>query len=469
MQKALFFTLLFTFSTCLFLPAQSTIDSLDAALTELAQDGYFSGNLLLAEGDQILLRKAYGYSDFENGVPLQEDAVLELASVSKQFTAAAVALLVKDGKVDMDEPIASYLPELTAYPELTTRHLIHHTGGLPDYMTAVSELEEVPEFVTNKFFLDYFSDTKPTADFEPGERFEYSNTGYLILASLIDRISGQSFSDFMRERIFLPLKMNDSQIYRRRYEADRKVVRFVPGYVWDGENFVIPDSMEELSYVKTLDGIYGDGMVNSTLDDLRRWDRALADGQFIDTTLLFTPGKTNEGESTGYAFGQGVRQHPKYGYIISHSGGWPGMNTFIYRFPETDRLLILLRNDDGGRSKKVNILRNALHALHGIPLETESLQPPLYVLIEESIAREYVGTYVIMPEFKIDLFLNEAGELFTQATGQVPIQVTATEQTDRLTLTEVEAEMQFNRDENGKIVSVTLFQGGQEVEAKREE
>ena len=130
-------TLLTITTTVMFfsLAAQTLrIDSLDQALTQLAADGYLSGNLLLAEGDKILLRKSYGYSDFANEIPLREDAVLELASVSKQFTAAAVSLLAADGDIDLDAPVMKYLPELHAYPTLTTRNLIHHIGGLPDYM-----------------------------------------------------------------------------------------------------------------------------------------------------------------------------------------------------------------------------------------------------------------------------------------------------------------------------------------------
>ncbi|MEO0731365.1 MAG: serine hydrolase [Bacteroidota bacterium] len=463
------FAIFFCCHFCLLLSAQQTaIDSLDQALEQLAQGGYLSANLLLAEGDDVLLRKSYGYADFANKVPLQEDAILELASVSKQFTAAAAAILAADGKLDLDQPVATYLPELAAYPALTTRQLVHHTGGLPDYMGALDTVENTPDFVTNQYWLDFLRDEQPAAESAPGTEFSYSNSGYLVLASLVERVSGQNFGAFLQARIFTPLGMESSTVYRRRYESDRTVARFVPGYVWENEQYIIPDSLEDYGFVVTLDGVYGDGMVNSTIDDLYRWDRALARGTFLDTALLFTPGKTTDGESTGYGFGQGVREHPKYGYTISHSGGWPGVVTYIYRFPETDRTCILLRNDGGGRNNRVNVLRNALHALHGMPLETESLMPPQKKAIDLAQVQELLGTYAISADFKLKFFVDDE-KFMAQATDQQALELGGHATEDRYSILEVNADIQFHRDEAGKVTSMTLFQGGQEIPAKRED
>jgi CubicO group peptidase (beta-lactamase class C family) len=449
--------------------AQSpSIDSLDRELERLASEGHLSGNLLLAEGDHILLRKSYGYADFENRVPLREDAVFELASVSKQFTAAAVSLLVADGKLELDAPVKKYLPELTAYPELTTRQLVHHTGGLPDYMSAAGEIKELPEFVTNDFVLAYLRDRQPAADFTPGQQFEYSNTGYLLLASLVERVSGQSFPQFLRQRLFEPLGMNDTQVYRRRYEAHRSVDRFVPGHVWDGQQYTIPDSLPNYAFVHLLDGIYGDGMVNSTLDDLYRWDRALARGNFLDTALLFTPGITSAGDTTEYGFGQGIRQHPTYGYTISHSGGWPGVATYLYRFPETDRVLIFLRNDGGGRDSRITALRSALLALHGMPLKIAGLYPSAAEAVDPAAVSELLGTYAVSPDFRLTFSLTEEGKFMGQATGQPAIELGKHPAKDRYIVMGVEAELQFQRNAEGEVTQVVLHQAGQEILAVRE-
>jgi CubicO group peptidase (beta-lactamase class C family) len=453
------------------LAAQSlSIDSLDRELERLAAEGQLSANLLLAEGGRILLRKSYGYADVDNQIPLREDAVFELASVSKQFTAAAVSLLVADGKIDLDAPVMDYLPELAAYPDLTTRQLVHHTGGLPDYMSMIDSVGEVPEFVTNTSVLDYLRDQQPVAEFRAGEKFEYSNTGYLVLASLIERVSGDIFGDFLKTRLFEPLGMKHSQVYRRRYEKDRTVDRFVPGYVWEGNRYVIPDSLEEYKSVTTLDGVYGDGMVNSTLDDLYRWDRALARGELLDTVLLFRPGITAGGDTTEYGYGQVIRQHPTYGYTISHSGGWPGMVTYIYRFPETDRVLIFLRNDDGGHDPRITTLRSALRALHGLPLMVEGLYPPEVESVDTAAVKELLGMYAVSPDFKLTFSLSDDGDFMVRATGQSALTLGKhpTEK-DRYILLEVSAELAFQRDDAGRATGVILYQGGQETLAVREE
>lgn len=463
-----YFYLLFILLSTFTISAQSSIQQLDSLLTQLSEDRYFSGNLLLAEGDNILLRKSYGYADFENKTPLKETAVLELASVSKQFTAAGISLLVNAKQLELDTPIVQYLPELAAYPTLTTRHLVHHMGGLPDYMDFIMDIEDKPAFVTNQFVLDYLKNNQLEAVFPPGERYEYSNTGYLVLGSLIERISGKSFGEYLKQSIFEPLGMENTQVYRRRYEK-RQVPNFVPGYVQNPEGeFVNPDSMDYYSFVHYLDGVQGDGMVNSTLDDLYLWDRALAAGKLLDTSLLFTSGRLNSGDSVEYGFGFSVEQDPKYGYTINHSGSWPGMLTFIYRFPTTDRVLILLRNDDGGHSQRLNPLQNGLHALHGLPLELESLIPLEIKVTSQEQADELVGAYIISPTFKLDI-LFEREQLKVRATNQRALLLTATDIEDQYAVVDLPADLKFKRDENGKVTGLTLIQEGREVPAVKEE
>ncbi|WP_273445002.1 hypothetical protein [Neolewinella agarilytica] len=142
--------------------------------------------------------------------------------------------------------------------------------------------------------------------------------------------------------------------------------------------------------------------------------------------------------------------------------------TYIYRFPETDRTLILLRNDGGGRNDRVNVLRNALHALHGMPLELESLSPPKAVAVDVENVQDLLATYAISPDFKLRFFVEE-GKFMTQATGQSAVEIGGHEKEDRYSILSVNADIEFHRDETGKVTSLTLFQGGQEVPAKREE
>ena len=447
----------------------SVIDSLDRELQRLAGADELSGNLLLAQGDSILLRRSYGYADFGNRSPLREDAVFELASLSKQFTAAAVSLLVADKKLVLDAPVMDYLPELAAYPSLTTRQLVHHTGGLPDYMSALDSVSEEPEFVTNAFILAYLRDEQPQVEFAPGEAYSYSNTGYTVLAALVERVGGQPFGEFLRQRLFEPLGMDDTQVYRRRYESDRSVERFAPGYVWEGDRYVIPDSLDDYAFVKLLDGVVGDGMVNSTLDDLYRWDRALARAELLDTALLFQPGVTTDGDTIDYGFGQKIRQHPTYGYTISHTGGWPGMATFLYRFPGTDRTLIFLRNDDGGRNPRINALRSALRALHGMSLGVEGLNPPQPGPVDPATVRPLLGTYVVEEDYKFTFSLSEDDDFEVSVNGGSGNVLGRHPELERYMVADANVEFEFSLGADGEAARMIMYQGTRETVGTREE
>jgi CubicO group peptidase (beta-lactamase class C family) len=207
-------------------------------------------------------------------------------------------------------------------------------------------------------------------------------------------------------------------------------------------------------------------MVNSTLDDLYRWDRALAKGELLDTAVVFTAGMTNDGEAVGYAFGWATGNHPKHGRVINHSGGWPGYVTFIYRFPDSDHTMIFLRNDGGGKGIELPIQQSAIKVLFGEDFELELPEPIVEVAISVEELAVFEGVFAVMPEFKLRFFEKE-GKLITQATDQPELDLAYLGE-DRFKLLVVEAEVQFHRDEAGKVTSLTLFQGGQEVPAQRE-
>ena len=147
----------------------------------------------------------------------------------------------------MDKPIAAYLCELRNYPTITARQLLHHTGGLPDYITFAEEYADPEKPVTNQTVLDIFRDDTPDVDFIPGERFAYSNTGYLLLASLVERVSGQSFGEFLAKHIFQPLGMTRSSVYRRRY-APHTISDYAYGFI-PGDTSALPDSLDGFEYV----------------------------------------------------------------------------------------------------------------------------------------------------------------------------------------------------------------------------
>jgi len=348
---------LITISAIFFLQAamaQTKTEKLDSLFQAATKDGTFNGNVLIAEKGKVIYQKSFGYSDIKAKEKLTSKSVFELASVSKQFTAMGIVLLQKQGKLSYDDPITKFLPELSMYNDITIKNLLVHTGGLPDYMELMGQEENHEGFATNQTIIDLFVKKKPPVLFKPGEKHEYSNTGYAILASIIEKASGKSFGDYLQENIFKPLKMNDTRVYRRWFKPE-KVKDVTKGYIYSDivKGFVTPDEISKDYYSIYLDGIVGDGMVNSTTSDLLLWDQALYTDKLVnkqDKDLIFSSYPTQSGKATRYGFGWGISSSDVYGKVVSHSGGWSGYVTYIARYLDKGYTIIMLQNESSEKT-----------------------------------------------------------------------------------------------------------------------
>ncbi|WP_373331359.1 serine hydrolase domain-containing protein [Salmonirosea aquatica] len=280
MKKLLF---LFWVSAWLATPvlAQSRPARLDSLFSKLHRQGNFNGNVLIAEKGTPVFEKSYGIADEQSHRMLDPGSVFELASLSKQFTAMAIVLLQKQGKLAYDDPMASYLPELAHYDRITIRHLLHHTSGLPNYADYFIAHWDKSRFATNQDVIEAFGRVQPPVLFQPDEKFNYSNTGYVLLGSIIERVSGQPYAGFLDQKIFKPLGMNHSLVYQGKYKP-RKVENYAQGYLLDSlGNKVTPDSYGKGFFTYFLDGMVGDRGVSSTARDLLTWDQALYTDRLI--------------------------------------------------------------------------------------------------------------------------------------------------------------------------------------------
>ena len=219
------------------------------------EKGGFNGTWLYAEGGRIVSKGAVGFSDLEDKVPLREDSLFDLASISKQFTAAAVMLLRRRGSLALEDEVTKFFPEIP-YKGVTIRHLLNHTGGLPDYMDWVDKTAKEEKTIPgNEVIVRFLCECGEKPSFAPGEQFEYSNTGYCLLAQIVETVAGVPFEDFLRDNIFEPAGMHATRVYHRRME---KIT--VPNLAWGlslplgSDRYTLPDDLPGESAVVTCDG-----------------------------------------------------------------------------------------------------------------------------------------------------------------------------------------------------------------------
>ena len=327
------------------LAAESVVEKIDALLRSEFEQGRFNGVVLAAEDGRIAYHAAFGDASADGDVALERDSIFRLASVAKAFTGMAVAILIEEGKVGLNDDVRKYLPEFP-YEGIEIRHLLHHTSGLPDYVTLLEahwdvEHKDQPEerkIARSPDALRLLIKHKPEMHFQPGEKWEYSNTGYITLGLVVERVSGKPFGQFLRQRIFRPSGMNRTLLFNPKKPP--KLAKRAYGFVGRKGNRKPNDG-------HFLNGMYGDGEVYSTAEELLKWDQALYSTKLLPQMgidRLFTPGKLNNGESAEYGFGWNVEK--KYGHrVSSHGGGWVGFRTWVERDVDAKRTLIILTNN----------------------------------------------------------------------------------------------------------------------------
>ncbi len=398
---------------------------------EAHERGAFTGAWLYAEHGEIVSKGAVGYRDPEDKFPLREDSVFDLASVSKQFTAAAVMLLRRRGLLSLEDEITEFFPEIP-HKGVTIRHLLNHTGGLPDYMDWFEKIAKEENVIPgNDAIVRYLCESGDEAEFAPGEKWEYSNTGYCLLAQIVETVSGTPFEDFLQKNIFGPAGMTSTRVCHRRKD-NIAIENLAYGLVLPlgGDRYALPDGEEESGEVVSCDGANGDGLVHSNILDLFRWDRALREEKVLtkeEQTMMYTPGRLNNGEVSGdeededgdaYGFGWFVENDPGLGLIVCHSGGWPGYSTFFQRFIDADRVLVFLRCREARDERAYGALYKAVKAL------ARGEEPGPVRAIEELAVKDpdrtgweaFCGKYDFgEANFRIDEVLIKGGELYAKA------------------------------------------------------
>jgi D-alanyl-D-alanine carboxypeptidase len=312
-------------------PAAAEIDRLLAGIFPSNAPG---AAVLVMHNNQVLLRKGYGLADLELGVPMDPTDVLRLCSITKQFTAVAILQLVEAGKLKLDDDITNYVPDCpTGGNKITLTHLLTHTSGLPSIDEQPQWLKAWRQDLTLTQILDFTRGLPP--DFPPGSDWKYSNTGYILLGAVIEKVSGQSYAQYIQSHIFTPAGMTDSY-----YANDNRIIpRRVPGYSRDGKQWA---NAPYFSMTQTFSA----GALLSTVDDLWKWEQALQEGKLVSLALLakaYTQGHLPDGRPTRYGFGWQLGSIGSHA-TVEHGGGIPGFAAYELRVADAGLYIAILCN-----------------------------------------------------------------------------------------------------------------------------
>lgn len=575
-RKTVIITILVFVASYAFSFGQSKTAQLDELLNKYTEYAQFNGSVLVADNGKVIYKKGFGLANMEWDIPNTPDTKFRLGSITKQFTAMLIMQLVAEGKLDLQASVSKYLPEYSKEngDKITIHQLLTHTAGIPNYTSFPNFFKDLSRNpYTPTEMLELFADSP--LDFTPGERFSYSNSGYVLLGAIIEKVTGNSYEEVLQDKIFAPLKMNDTG-----YDHHGTIIKK------RASAYEMKGSKAENAPYLDMSLPYAAGALYSTVDDLYLWDQALY-------TEKLLPKKYRDMMVQEYVAGFG--QHYGYGWmigkmpvgiskdsiqVISHGGGINGFNTLITRNPANKSLVVLLNNTGDAPLYKINsaingILKgksydlpkpslanllyneivdksleaglafykknkgskqysfseseinsagynllqegktkeaeaifklnmeafpessnvydsyaealmeqgkndlaianykksieinpanqNGIEMLKKLGVETEGMLKD--VRVPEEVLKSYVGKYELKPGFILTI-TKEGNKLKAQATGQSAFDIFEKSETE-FYLKVVDAQIVFNINETGKVNSLTLFQGGQEIVGKK--
>lgn len=405
----------------------------------------FSGTVLVAKDGKPVYRQGFGYANRELDVQMKPEHLLRLGSITKQFTAASIMQLVEQGKVSVNDPIGKYFAAAPAsWSGITVEHLLTHRSGIPSYTELEGFFETQSTIPLTPEGVVALTSDMPL-EFEPGAKFNYNNTGYILLGIVIEKASGVGYADYMQQHIFAPLGMT-----RSGYDVSKVVL---PGRA---SGYGIEDGVWVNSDYISMTLPYAAGSLYSTVDDLLIWEEAFFGGKVVSPASLAAM-FTDHGDGYGYGIGPDDLEGHK---ALRHSGGIPGFSTDMARFPDDGLTVIVLSNLETARSGRiVNELARTWLGLPPPPPRTTLAA----VEVTPNVLDRFVGVYELQTGFNITV-TREGGTLSARATGQEAFPLTATSDTE-FHFQPAGIRIVFPEGE-GPTQSFTLHQGGAR-EAKR--
>ena len=414
------------------------------------ETGDFMGSVLVARGDDVLHSNGYGMADLEHSAPNTSETIFRLASLTKQFTAAAILQLQEQGKLNVNDPVDRYLPDYPHGKEITIDQLLNHTAGIPDY-----EFLQPSMVFRNAVSLDEliakFSGLP--LDFRPGSRFSYSNSGYVVLTAILENVSGQTYAEYLTDHIFQPVGMEQTHYDN----ADIVMQGRAAGYTLDGAGYQNAEFFD-------MSNVAGAGGLVSTVHDMYRWDRALYTDAVLDETSrhsYFAP-TVELGEGGQYTYGGALLEIAGRDYIL-FSGQISGFFTTSLRYPDEEIFVIVLSNVSDPVAQAIALGLAAISL--GDPYEVPGQD--IAIEVDPAIYERYVGQYAIAPDTVVTI-LTEEGHLFAQVPDQPRFEIFPSSETEYFAkVGNTRIQLQFQIGADGMATGMTVKQDGQEIQAEK--
>ena len=423
---------------------------MDSLLTEIYPSDGPGASILVVKDGKTILRRAYGIGNLELNVPLSSKMVFRIGSVTKQFTSAGIMKMVEQGKLKVSDPITLYLP---GYPthghNITIENLLTHTSGIKSYTSMGETMKEiVNEDLAVDELVDSFKDAP--MDFAPSTAYEYSNSGYVLLGAIIEKISGKSYTDYIQDEFFTPLGMTSSY-----YGSFTKIIpNRAMGYQVTENGFL------NAEYI-SMRIPYSAGSIVSSVDDLQRWTNALHSGKVVSeesyqkmtTPFVLSNGKNAGSDKSGQGYGYALNVTDLKGHRkVGHGGGIDGFKTMV-QWIDDEKLLVVVLSNTGNPVFSPSSIANQLSAI----AMGQPFKQPKSIRVKSSILKKYTGEYTIEKYGAPVTVSYEDGRLYIKVMGGIKKRIQPYTKTSFFINNDL-ARYSFSGGKNGKATEVRLHQ-----------
>jgi CubicO group peptidase (beta-lactamase class C family) len=423
--------------------SQTTSEKLDTLISAYFHQNSFSGSVLVAQKGMILINKGYGYKNKKDGTLNDSNTIFQIGSITKQFTSTIILQLVEKHELSLQDRLSKYISDYPHGDSITIENLLTHTSGIFNYTNDPDFMQNYSEHPISRDSLIARFKYKPL-DFLPGSKWNYSNSGYILLGAIIEKVTGKSYFSVVHENIFQPLGMSHSGFDFTDLRTRDKATGYLNG---SSQPAGIVDSSVS----------FAAGAIYTTTGDLYKWDQALYTNRIVTQASLqkaFTPYQSSYGYGWGISYAYGKKN-------VGHGGGITGFVSFINRVPDDEICIILLSNWPTAALPKIaGDINNLLNGKSpDLPVAKKEIS------VNVDTLKTYTGDYELTPAFHIFITL-EGDILSAQATGQGKNPLFA-EKINLFFLKVVDAQVEFFKRSDGKTDHLVLYQNGQKIEGKK--